>query len=383
MRQAFALCFTLGMVLLLGACVPPPPPTPTPAPDLCLYLLVEVEGDLSHKRPGWKEYLPLSFGTCLNRKDLLRAAPDAHGLIVCPDLALVEMAGDDWGGLPHLEATRVLTRGESIVLPPPAAPVLFRGESLVVGPQRVTPLAFSIPYILSPRHTFIQTDRPLLRWHPFGTGVVTYTVRVWGGALDWRARIAATELRYPEEAPPLEPGVPYHLTVTDADGRSSDEERTALDLSFILLSPEEIATIQKLVARVQELDLNERATHLLKVEIYAAHGLQADAIALLEELAPVEDAPTVHRRMGDLYLEIGLYTEAQKSYEQALAGYRTLGQKDGEAHVLAGLGLGYRGDRDDATARDYLELARDLYRVLGDADGVTRVENVLDEMGGR
>lgn len=377
-KRTFTPFLVLGLALLLAACTTQPTPTPVPKSDLSLYLLVEATGDLSHKRPDWQEYLPLSFGTALDREDLLRAGPDAHGLIVCPDLTLIEVTGEHWGGLPHPQATAAPRDG---FLPPRVAPVLIRGESLVVGPRRDATLSTSIPYVLSPRHTFSQTPHPLLRWHPSITGTATYTIRVWGGTLEWWAETTATELRYPNDAPPLELGVPYRLAVMDDQGHSSDQERTALDLSFALLPPEKVTTVQSLMAQAQGLGLDERATRLLDAEIYAVHGLRADGIALLEELATEEDAPTVHRRLGDLYLEVGLYTEARQSYERALAGYYTLGQKDGEAHVLAGLGLAYRGNRDDATARDYLEQALRLYQAIGDTDGVTCVKSVLDEMG--
>jgi len=153
-----------------------------------------------------------------------------------------------------------------------------------------------------------------------------------------------------------------------------------LDVSFSLLSLEEAETVRSLVAQAQTLGLDERATQLLEAEIYAAHGLRADAIALLEELAAGEDAPAVHRRLGDLYLEIGLYAEAREAYERALEGYRALGDRAGEAAVLTGLGLAYWGNRDDGTARDCLEQARDLDEALGDAEGVERVESTLGEM---
>jgi hypothetical protein len=366
MRRAWVSSLSLGIILLLTHCVPSPPSTPTSIPGLGLHLLVEVTGDLSHKRPGWQAYQPLSFGAALDRQDLLQAAPDGEGLIVCADLSLAPVPAGYQGGLP-------CSRAE---------PVLSRGESWVIGPRREEPLAVSVPYVISPRHTFIQTPYPLLRWHPSATETITYTVRVWGGDLDWRTETTATELRYPNDAPPMTLETPYYLTVVDTEGRSSEKEQTTLDVSFSLLPSEEAKAARSLVTQARGLDLGERATRLLETEIYAAHGLRADAIALLEELAAGEDAPAVHRRLGDLNLEVGLYAEAREAYGHALDGYRALGGKDGEADVLAGLGLAYRGDGDDATAQDYLGQALCLYQAIGDADGVARVERVLAKMGG-
>jgi hypothetical protein len=328
--------------------------------------LVEVTGDLTHKRPGWKEYLPLSFGTRLDRGDLLKAAPDAEGLVVCADLSLAPVPAGYQGGLPC----------------PRTKPIIRRGESYMIGPQRERPLTVSIPYILSPRHTFIQTPYPLLRWHPSTAETITYTVRVWGGDLDWWTETTAAELRYPDDAPPLAPKTPYYLTVVDAERRSSEEEQTTLDVSFSLLPTEELEAVRAMVAQARTLGLDERATQLLEMEIYAAHGLRAGGIAGLEELAAQENAPAIQQRLGDLYLEVGLYAEAREAYGRAQVGYRALGDHAGEAAALAGLGLAYRGNHDETTARGYLEQALDLYQVLGDAEGMGCMENVLAEIRG-
>ncbi len=363
-----ALFLALGTLLLLGQCAPSrstPTPPSTATSDLGAHLLVRVTGDLGYKHPGWKEYLPLSFGLALRRGDLVRVAPDAEGLVVCADLSLAPLPSGYQGGLPCTQAR----------------PILTRGESLVVAPQRDMPPAAPVPYILSPRHTFLRDGTPLLRWAP--TGAAGYTVHLWGGEVDWTAQTTAAELRYGADAPPLQPGVAYHLSVTDADGHSSDQEGTALDLSFALLSPEQVAAVEALLAQAQDLELDEQATCLLEAEIYAAHGLRAEAITLLADLTAAKDAPTLHRRLGDLYLEVGLYTEAQAAFEQALSGYRVVGDRAGQAAALAGLGLAQRGNRDEAAARDSFSQARDLYQALGDAEGAGQVEKLLAELGNK
>ena len=181
MKRLYALSALLGAVLMLTYCVHfSPTSTINPkltstyvtssTPDLGLHLLVDLKGDLSYKYPGWKEYLPLSFGTALNRGALLQAAPTAEGLVVCADLSLAPVPPGYDGGLPC----------------PQAKPLLMRQGNPVVGPRRSMPSDFSIPYVLSPRNTWIQTARPMLRWHPSGTGPITYTIRVWGGEVEWQ-----------------------------------------------------------------------------------------------------------------------------------------------------------------------------------------------------
>lgn len=369
MKTTYLLRPFLVLALIATHCGPVPSAMPiavsTPARDLGLHLLVDVTGDLSHKRLGWHEYWPLSFGTLLYSDDLLRAGPGARGLVFCADMTMAEVVEGYHGGLPCR----------------PAEPVLTRGENLVIGPRRDAPPVPSTPYILSPRRTFIQTAHPLLRWHPSTTRIVTYTVRLWGGSLDWRTETTATELVYPNDTPPLEPGIPYNLVIVDDRGHSSSEEKTVLDLSFALLSSDKSGAVEAMLTRVYGLGLNDRATRFLTAEIYTAHQLRADAIVLLEGLAAEEDAPAIHRRLGDLYLEVGLYGEAREAYERALSGYHSLGDRAGEAATLSGLGLAYRGDGDDATARNYLEQAVMVYWSIGDADGANNVEDAIRHGG--
>jgi hypothetical protein len=389
MTRTQALSLLLAAMLTLTHC-PTPTPTPTPSaptvtptptltptltpsptlaptPDFGLYLLVQMKGSLNYKHPGWNDYLPLSFGTTLERGYLLRAESDAQGLVVCADLSLWTVPPDYDRGLDCPQDT----------------PILMRGESRMVEPRRESAQTASIPYVLSPRHTFIQTEHPLLRWHPSATGTVTYTVQVRSHALDWQTETATFELPYPNDAPRLEPGESYNLTVVDPSNRSSEEEQAALDLSFVLLSREEIEAVQSLAEQARGLGLDERGTNFLLAEIYASHHLRAEAIALLEELAvEEEDAPTVYRRLGDLYLEVGLYSEAKGAYESALAGYCALGDRAGEASALVGLGLAHRGDGDDFTARDYLEKAMSTCQAIGDDKGTAQVQAMLDEQEG-
>lgn len=370
MRRSLVLLLLLAL-LVLGQCGRASGKGPTPGVakpgELGEHLLVEAAGSLSYKHAGWKDYLPLTFGIALSRGDLLKVAPDAEGLVVCADLSLAQLKPGYEGGLPCSDTK----------------PVLMRGQSLVIAPQRSAPSGGPIPYLLGPRHTFIKDGSPVLRWAPTGGVGSSYTVRVRGGELDWQTSVSATELGYPKDAPALQAGVPYRVTVTDATGRSSDEEGTALDLSFVVLSAQQVAPVEALVRQAQGLNLSERATRLLEAEIHVSQGLRADAIALLVDLAARQDAPTLQQRLGDLYREIGLYAEAEKAYQAAFSAFQAVGDQAGEAGAMAGLGLAQRGDNDEAGARDSLTKSRDLYQGLGDTQDAGQVEQLLKDLGGK
>ena len=362
---AVLTALSLALAGCAGAGRAAPTAPPGAGTKLGLHLLVESTGQLTRKRPGWQEALPLSFGAVLDRDDLLEVGPGAEGLVACADLSVSELSPGYHGGLPC----------------PADGALLVREGSFVLGPRRSMAAGASIPYVQSPRHTYLVTAHPVLRWHPSGPDATTYTVRVWGGGIEWEAQTAATELRYPEHAPALQPGVSYSLSVTDSAGRSSEEEKTALDLSFVLLGAQEAAAVEALVAQARGLGLSQRAADLLVSQIYDGHDLRAEAIALLEGMAPRQDAPGLYRRLGELYLEVGLYSEAAGAFELARAGYGALGDLEGEAAALAGMGLAHRGNGDDATARGWLEQARDLYQRLGEGGGLAGVEDVLGQVG--
>ena len=94
-RRTFVLCLLLGLTLVLAHCAPTPAPT---GPGV--HLLVEMEPGVRHKRPGWRESLPLSFGAALDSEDTLQATPEAHGMIVCADLSLYPLPPGYQGALP-------------------------------------------------------------------------------------------------------------------------------------------------------------------------------------------------------------------------------------------------------------------------------------------
>lgn len=364
MRRWLGLLVLMSTLLALGQCGESrAPQTPSPAAGLGQNLLVWATGDAAYKRPGWAEYSPVTFGTALARGDLLQVSAGGQGLLVCADLSLAALDSGYVGGVPC----------------PDDSPILTRGDSLVIAPQRGVGAAGSIPVLLQPRHTFVRDPHPLIRWTPTEPGT-TYTVHVWGSDLDWQGQTAATELPYPGSAPPLLPGVPYRVTITDDAGRSSGEEATALDLGFALLSEEEFAAVDSLVTAVYALQLEEKGARLVEAEIYAGHMLRADAISALTSLVGLDDSPAVLERLGDQYAEIGLFGEARQQYEAALAGYTALDITAGRAAALMGLGLAQRGDGEADLAAEALEQARRLFADLGDAAGAAQAQAILDEL---
>lgn len=359
-KHIAALVFLIaGMILVFAECNN----QSTAIPDIGLdfHLLIKAPKGLTHKRPGWTTFLPVLFGEKLDQDDLLNNASGTEGTIICADLQLVSVPPRYLGGLPCADRKE-------------ASPI--RNKSRVVPPSRqaTSQIMSSIPYIRTPRHSFVQTATPLLGWNPTGDSSTTYNITVKGDLLEWSITTTATEFTYPRDAPALLPQKPHRLIVEDNHGHSSAEEKPTLDIQFALLSAQDIAAIHAILKRVKALNIDNRTKQLIEAELYHSRELRADAIRLLEHLAVDENTPITHRRLGDLYQEVGLYAEARVSYERALEGYRSLADKGGTVVTLYNLGLICQSTLDNNKARAYFQQALEIYRDLGDSIWIAKTE---------
>lgn len=328
-----------------------PEPTPTPVP---LNLLVELRGMVEIKRvgAGWKDYLPASFGMLVKRGDLLKTDAQARASVFCSSISLEPIPSNHEGGIPCRGPIEVIKRKESNIVP-------LKGENLHL-----------IPYIISPRRTKLMTTNPVLKWNPV-SGATTYTVMVRGDGLEWKTEVTATEMVYPPNAPRLVPGKIYKLIVVGG-GYSSEEEKTP-GLGFSLLSPEEAEEVRAEESKIKGLTLKDTAIHFIIGHLYASKELHSEAIAELEPLSAEIEEPAVYRALGDLYLEVRLYSYPQEHYAQALELSREGEDKEGEAAALAGLGLAYYGDRNNAEALNCLQMALAIYEEIGDVEKIAEL----------
>jgi tetratricopeptide (TPR) repeat protein len=185
-------------------------------------------------------------------------------------------------------------------------------------------------------------------------------------------------MAYPSDAPALKPGTLYRLVV-EAGGRSSAEEPGA-GLGFELLEADEAATVRAAEAKIRALGLADAATRLLVANLYANHGLYAEALAQLEPVANSGE-PAVLRLAGDLYLSTGLNRQAEESYLQALTLSQDANDTEGQAaaHVTLGRIYSALGNGEEA-ARHWQEAVAG-YEGLGDQSKIAEVRALLAETG--
>ena len=319
-------------------------------------IIVTVQGNASVKRAGWQNYAPALFGVPLRKGDLLRLATAARVVVACADLKLSELPSGV-SGFPCKTG---------------AGPYALVYAGRLAAPTRGEPGMAEYPVVISPRKTKLLDPRPTLRWTAV-PGVTSYRVSLQGTA--WRTTIdGATEMAYPSDAPALKPGTAYRLVV-EAGERSSAEE-AGTGLGFTLLEAGEAEAVRAAEAQIRALGLAEAATRLLVANLYANHGLYADAIELLDPLADSGE-PAVSRLAGDLYLSIGLNRQAEESYLKALQLSEGASDVEGQAAAHATLGNIYEALGSRAEAARHWQAAIAGYEQLGDQAKIAQLRALL------
>ena len=178
----------------------------------------------------------------------------------------------------------------------------------------------SIPYVISPRNTFVDTRRPQLRWNPV-IGAISYTVKIVADAeIVWQKEVEEAEYNSPKDLP-LKVGVVYSLIVESDNGRSSKMDSNTSKAKFQMLEDEKNAELSNKIEGVKNLNLTEeRKVHLL-VDAYTEYGLNAKAIDILEAKITNESLETslICLELAHLYDVVGFYQLAEEKYRKALS----------------------------------------------------------------
>ena len=317
-------------------------------------LIIHANGSVELKRPGWETYQPTGVGAALYTGDLLKPAAGITVLLQCN-------SGEEWqvpAGIPS-----GVVNGCPVIDTEPGDRDETRGSG---------GLNADIPYIISPRKTNLQGDRPTISWNPV-EGATVYRVRVQGPGVDWKREVSATELEYPEEEPPLQPGGYYQVIVRAGDKSSIHDRGTKL--GFKLLSEEERQQIQSQVARVREQDWSEAEKTLAIAHLYSQKGLRMEAIELVEALIELGGQPaTIFWMLGELYWQVDLPLLARDNY---LKAFQLAEEEDNlwqQTAAAASLAKLYEAIDDKEKASEWRDRAREGYEALGDRAALRRLE---------
>lgn len=167
-----------------------------------------------------------------------------------------------------------------------------------------------IPYIITPRRTYLLNDRPSFRWNRV-EGATSYTVSLMeideaAGTFQklWSQSSTETAIDYPADAPSLKPEVEYLLMVETDTGASSQTERIPGGVGFRLLEADRIQEILADLVQIEEENLDPTAKALAIASLYVENGAIAAAVRHLEETAEsrMTTAP-IYAGLGKLYGE--------------------------------------------------------------------------------
>ncbi|MBW8847265.1 MAG: hypothetical protein JF607_20055 [Burkholderiales bacterium] len=336
--QALLAAMAAALTIATG---PAPAQPPAPAAQDA-HLLVATRGAVLLHRAGWTMNAPTGPGAALRRGDLVSVPVGGLATVACADLTLRELPPGRFSGLPCAvpDKTALLFEGSLIAA--------TRGDD-----------SDELPFVVAPRRTRLLSPRPVLRWSvPNGAGSVTVTVK--GPGVSWSANAPAgsTSLTYPADAPALQPGGSYRVSIAAA-GRSSDEAADA-GMGFTLLTELAAAEVRAGLDRINALKLAPDAARLLAAHFLATKGLAAEAIEQLAAAAleqsvglprlaeaqwlqaakaaasanDIEVQAQAQAALGGLYLDVfGLRSDAAKSFDEAAALYAKLGDNASAAQA--------------------------------------------------
>ena len=325
--------------------------------------IIEADGKVFLKRHNWSEYYPAFVGTELYASDKIQLTSQANLIAIC-------YANWKTWSLPKNSISKTMdgclkAKSQCVETPDGCVPLdTTRGLNQVV-------IADNIPYLISPRHTLLLPDKPLmLHWNPV-VGVTRYTVIIKSPSeYIWETEVSENKVLYSGKIP-LKTGVRYTAIIhanTEAsslDEKSPFSKQDYLGIGFALISQYQQ---QEILAKSKELTqkLDDEARVLSIAKFYQKQGLNMEAIAILESFIESGNyTPAIYQVLGEIYQHIQLPRIA-KNYYLKSAKLTAVDNIAGTAKIEAALGEVYAtlGSREEAI--HWLTLAFNRYEKLGE-----------------
>lgn len=339
-------------------------------------------GMVKLKRQNWSEFKPVSVNTEVKSGDQIFPAQGAKVTVLCPDLQKRPVNSGVPSGLKTICPVWPALKAKN---PPP--------------PGSLGGINTLIPYLISPRHSLILTDTPVISWNAVPK-TQQYTVRVTDSqGIIWEQQTEKSSILYSGQ-PALVPGTPYSIKIQGDRGQSSEQDNSS-KLEFVKLHPTEIQTIKAEVSKIEQLNLNAQTTALTLANLYGTYTLPAsmgknyslsastrptyhltsDAIAILEAVIQQDQtSPLIERTLGDLYSQTGLANLATEHYLKTIKLAQT--PETLEDLTLAQFGLGEISSATDhsADAKLWYSKARDGYLSLGDSQQADFLQRLIESL---
>lgn len=322
----------------------------------------EVDGTLELRRIGWVDYYPVSFGTILQPGDLVRLSEAGNAVVFCGDVSSWDSSPFmiEADGKSHGNPCKVDSRSHEW----PDLASMRGGESALV------------PYVLYPRNTAVMNGTPKLGWNAVHNSEA-YSITVLSDDGVDREKIFSdkSEIDWPSTWPPMEPGSTYVLRVRSGDRELAESK---IGIGFWLLPVKKIEEVEDQLQQINKLNLSSVAIDRLKAEIYLNNGLRSNAMEILNELSEIHNFASTWMSIGQIYLDIGLGTEAFTSFEKALKVANSTGELEIEAYALLGLGMSSMLLNENEAGQEYLINAKEIFQNIGHQQGLDRVADFLN-----
>ena len=333
--------------------------------------IMNVSGQVQLQSQGGSAFRSARRGMSLSWGDRLRTGNQAWVEVQCSDMRTI------W----RLEA------GDSVLVSSRCTepPSRLRAARSLGGTNP------DIPYIISPRNTWLVNDQFTIRWSPT-PDAQRYTVRLhrWSDLRDaperllWERTVSDTQVEYRDDLP-LEEGWYYSIEVIADTGVSSNSDEGAAKSGFELLFPEDLEVLQGNLRDLNQ-SLSEEGLALALAGVYLREDVLAEAIAVLEPFVEVgTDNSLIYHTLGDLYSYVGLNALSLQHYDQAKRLASANNDIAGEA--LAKLGLAEvnltLGNQHEALR--LFTQAKTVYEILADVDQVAAIQrriNFLEAVNG-
>lgn len=256
----------------------------------------------------------------------------------------------------------------------------------------------SIPYVISPRHTWIQDPDQIhytIRWHPVA-GANGYTVRLWRWSFErdrpdlalWETIVGnVDQLPFPEQVA-LEPGYYYSIEVVTDMGVSSNLDAGYYESGFQLLFEEDYQILRSQLAEIPlAIATNNDSTDsttpedmaLAQAGVFFLEGMYADALAILQSLARRPSASDlVYTALGDTYSQTGLNQLAISAYKRALNLATANNDALSEANTRVNIADVYATVGLFENALPQLYQARNTYATLQEETDIARLDRRID-----
>lgn len=287
-----------------------------------LGLIKKVQGPVCVRKGGQGECQPTRRGATLRKGDILRVEESGVATVrcYCP---------------PPKQEPNTNPRYEDIPCPNSCPRSLGTGRIAAISSLRPDALTLRIP--------------PL-------AGAIAYSITISGPNMKWSTDIRSQKFSLPANAPKLDPGVTYALSV--ADKRSPEQIFPAINIS--LLNEEEAGALSAIEKEIRELDLTDIEKQILVAKLYATWGINIDALNILESVQvalskqewdkiPVDLLLTI----GDLYLSVGRADQASENYLKAYELSKKANDLTQQGYALEGfaVALTTQGKVKDANTR--------------------------------